>query len=478
MRLRLRAVLLTAALSAGLMLPASALPASLTAASDISSDTMSFVDNIAYKGGTDIEFATIVVDEEPREFAFAGTLGNGLQIVDITDPENAELVAVYDCQISQGDVQVFTREDMPGRTFVTYTQDTGYGYGADSKCLEEAEGLGLYGGGAPVGTFIAEVTDPANPTTISYIRVAKGSHNQTLHPSGMWMYNSNSELLTNARAAAIEVISLADLSAPKIVGTLPIVPLPGLGTDSHDLTFNADGTRAYSAALSHTLIINTENPAAPSLISRIIDPAINVEHQSNPITIDDPILGKRDFLIVEDEFAGAAGAEPACPSGGVHVYDITGPLESAPVKVGYWNIDDLRPTTGLLHSCTAHVFQLHEEQAIMTIAFYNGGTRVVDLSGLVGVALGGNGVGMQEIGSLRFPNSNAWSAKTNLIGDGSDFYVYANDIDRGLDVLRFRADGSAGTGEGRWMTPAEALAQARAVGTGPRTSTPFCLLPQ
>ena len=36
-----------------------------------------------------------------------------------------------------------------------------------------------------------------------------------------------------------------------------------------------------------------------------------------------------------------------------------------------------------------HVFEIHEDAQVMTIAFYNGGVRVVDLCGLVGVALGG-----------------------------------------------------------------------------------------
>ena len=38
---------------------------------------------------------------------------------------------------------------------------------------------------------------------------------------------------------------------------------------------------------------------------------------------------ERNFLIAEDEFAGAAGG-PVCPSGGFHVYEITGELEKAP----------------------------------------------------------------------------------------------------------------------------------------------------
>jgi hypothetical protein len=511
MRSRLRAVLLTAILSAALTVPAGALPRGLTAdlpldaaALDaivngepdgaVSSDTMSFVANVPYRnaegeakaGGTDVEFATLLVDGEPRDFAFAGTLGNGMQIIDITDPEDAQHVGVYDCKISQGDVQVFTREDHPGRTFVAYTMDTGYNANTSSACYREAEDLGLFTG-AVHGTFIADVTDPYNPKTVSFVHVPKGSHNQTVHPSGLWMYNSNSELITNARAAAIEVIDIRDLSAPVIASTLPIVPLPGLGTDSHDITFNADGTRAYSAALSHTLIINTEDPEKPSVVGRIIDPMINVEHQSNPVTIDDPVLGAREFLIVEDEVAGAAGSS-VCPTGGVHVYDITGPLEQAPVKVGYWNIDDIRPVTSpepyFGQSCTAHVFQLHEEAGLMTIAFYNGGVRVVDISGLVGVALGANGaVGMREVGFWRVPSSDSWSFKTNDIGDGTEFYAYSNDIARGMDIVRYDAEGTAatrGTGQDRWYSAAELAAGALGA---PRALLdpgyrPVCLLPR
>src|SRR5688572_2340882 len=106
-------------------------------------------------------------------------------------------------------------------------------------------------------------------------------------------------------------------------------------------------------------------------------------------------------MIAEDEFAGATGTGQ-CPNGAVHVFDITGPLEQAPVKVGSWNITDTGPTENnagtSLGRCTAHVFQLHRKEQLMTIAYYNGGVRVVDLSGLVGVALGKSGLGMKELG--------------------------------------------------------------------------------
>ena len=105
-----------------------------------------------------------------------------------------------------------------------------------------------------------------------------------------------------------------------------------------------------------------------------------------------------------------------CPNGGVHVYDITGANERNPVKVGYWNIDTVGTTTDAPDGrCTAHVFDIHEAEQVMTIAYYNGGVRVVDLSGLEGISLGGvqlAGAGMKEIASFRHPDGDTWSFKT------------------------------------------------------------------
>ena len=39
-------------------------------------------------------------------------------------PANAQHRPVYDCGVTQGDVQVFQQADLPGRTFATYTGDT------------------------------------------------------------------------------------------------------------------------------------------------------------------------------------------------------------------------------------------------------------------------------------------------------------------------------------------------------------------
>ena len=447
--------------------------ASAGAVSAAHSENLEHVKNLSYEArnggtpnyGTDIEFGKV----GGREYAFAGSYKNGLQIVDITDPREAEVVSRYDCGVTQGDVQVFKRNDYPGRTFVTYTSDT-FGDGT-STCYQEAAALGFSvkkaNGSGKNGTFIADVTDPLNPVTVSFVEVAKGSHNQTVHPSGRFLYNSNSDLITSAGTQGIEIFDITDFLAPKLATKLVLPLRPGLGSESHDITFNTDGSRAYSAALSQTVIINTENPAAPSIVSSIFDKSINVEHQADPFTLTDASGNTRDFVIVEDEYAGAAGG-PHCPSGGVHVFETTGDLEKNPQKVGYWNVDDVGLTPKPTGRCTAHVFDIHEDEAIMTIAFYNGGVRVVDISGLMGISLGSTqitpGAGMKELAFYTFGDADTWAAKTPKINRNGDFYLYANDVNRGLDIFKFDAGNKPGRkpkpsqNQGTWMTPAQAAA--------------------
>jgi hypothetical protein len=454
------------------------------AAQDAHSPNLTHVTTLPYEArngttpnsGTDIEFARI----GDRQYALAGSYRNGLQIVDITDPEQSRIAAVYDCGVTQGDPQVFTRGE---RTYVTYTSDT-YGDGT-STCYREASALGFEvlkaDGTGRNGTFVADITDPLAPRTVSFVHVEQGSHNQTVHPSGNYLYNSNSDLITST-APAIEVFDISDFANPRKVTELALPTRPGLGTESHDITFNEAGDRAYSAALSQGVIIDTSDPAAPSIVTSFLDPSINVWHQSDPFTLTDATGQQREFLIVEDEVAGAVGTGQ-CPNGGVHVYDITGANEKSPVKVGYWNIDEVRPTTSPTHSCTAHVFDIHEDAQVMTIAYYNGGVRVVDLSGLTGISLGGAqlaGEGMRELGFYRFANGNSWSAKTPSIDPATgDFYLFGNDIARGLDVYRFDGQAATSSSDGTWLTPAQALARAKSL---PRVKlTPstafFCLLP-
>ena len=464
-------------------------PAVSSAETAAHSDTITHVKNLSYKlrhgqtksYGTDIEFASL----GGRRYAFAGSYTNGLQIMDITLPQRTRKVAAYDCGILQGDVQIFRQGK---RTYATYTAENTSSIVVESRCVRELAPTATADNKKPAyGTYIIDVTNPRRPKSAGFISVPEGSHNGTVHPSGKYFYNSNSNLYTNTMTdkggqPGIEIYDIRNVEKPRRVGhlDLPFVPA-SLGTESHDLTFNTAGSRAYSAALSQGVIINTRNPAKPKIISTIVDPSINVWHQADPVSLTADDGTRRKFLIAEDEYAGAAGG-PHCPSGGVHVYEITGALERDPVKVGYWNIDDMRLTspTG---RCTAHVFDIHQKEGIMTMAFYNGGIRVVDLQGLAGIGLGDTevtGSPMVELGHYYFSNSDTWSVKAPHINPSGNFFLFGNDVNRGLDVYKFTApetsaDGARATAGGTWMTPAQAAVALPRMDTAAGYE-PFCLL--
>jgi len=402
-------------------------------------EEMSFVANLQYddsgeaQNGSDVEFLKV----GKKEYALAGTLRGGMQIIDITDPEAPSVAAVYDCAISQGDIQVWKHDR---RILASYTADGTFGEeGAASRC-----GRDLELGPDASGTVIVDLTTPTSPQTVSYLAVPRGSHNMTVHPSGDYLYNSNSDLITSTEPT-ITIYDISQPEQPRKVQDfpLPFVPL-SLGSESHDITFNEDGTRAYSAALSQTLVLDTSDPENPVEVSQILDPTINVAHQADPVTLTREDGSEREVLVVTDERAGAA-ASAECPGGGLHLYDVTGELEQAPEKIGTWFIPTATVQDGA--TCTSHVLRVYPDQEMLTIAWYAQGVRVLDLSGLADfegspleVGLG-DGVGLREVGSYVLEDSDTWSFKTNRIAADGSFYGYGNDLVRGFDVYRFDGAG-------------------------------------
>ena len=416
----------------------------------------------AAQSGSDIEFFRA----RGKDYALAGTLRNGLQVNDISDPTSPVKAAVYDCPITQGDIQVFRQKN---RVLATYTADSRIGAGAvGAQCVREANDLGFALDGTELGTFLVDLTKPTAPRTVGFAEVAQGSHNMTVHPSGEYLYNSNSDLATNT-TPDIAIFDIRDPSAPRLVQRYPLPFVPtSLGSNPHDIFFSRSGDRAYVAALSQTLVLDTTDPADPQRLpgppaapgapsgGQIIDPAINVVHQSDTVTLTRQDGSARTLLVVTDERAGAAGSAE-CPGGGLHVYDVTGELERTPRKLGTWFIGAVGPVEAG-DVCTSHVLRMYDEQALLTIAWYSQGVRVLDIAGLAdyeppaggdAAVAYGDGIGMTEIGSYVFPDADTWSFKTNRIADDGSFYGYGNDLNRGMDVYRFTP------GEARPTTPLE-----------------------
>ena len=499
MRNRALSVLFATLLAAALAIPAGA----ERAVSAVNSPNLTHVANVRYpeelrkaarlkigdwQGGTDLEFTTLTVPDtsvneamrgQTRDFSVAGTYQNGMQLVDITDPTAPTLAATYGCDLLQGDVQVFSRTDELGatRTFATYTADLA---AKKSPCTDDARTAS--GRAFSLGTLIIEITDPYAPKAVGVASIPVGSHNMTVHPSGLWMYNSD-----NDTGKQLEVWSLADLTKPEKVFTLP---LQQASADTHDVTFSADGNRAYVASITHSYILDTSKPEAPALLGTIVDPAVGIHHQADPITMKDPVTGTdRTYIIINDEITGAAG-NGYCPGGGLHVYDATGPLEKAPVKVGAFFMPEVTVQEGAKTgaegtvTCTAHVFRLYPEQRKLVIAWFSGGVRVVDLSNLAGLSAGaqnastGQVAGMKEIAYNRFPDSDVWAAKVHKWEEDGSAYIFGNDQTRGFDVFRFSAEAAPSAEQGKWLDVEETAAHMAKVRLklGSTLAEPYCLL--
>jgi hypothetical protein len=403
-----RVLLLVMGLLVALTVPAGAidlggaLEAALAERSDFMSRNITFHDNDRHRvggvegqeltgGGSDIEFATVEVDGAPMRLALAGTIdlggpNGGLQIYDLADETDPQLIAVWDCRVSQGDIQVFTREvDEALRTYVAYGAD--YSVNKDSTCVTDAAAMGLEMGNSQ-GAYFADITDPYNPVTVGYVNISTGSHNTTVHPSGNYLYNSANGI--GASIGQLDYVDISDLANPVKLGRLNLET----GIENHDITFSADGTRAYVAAINQSLILDTTDPAAPTILSRIVNASATIHHQADPVTLTHPVLGERTYLVITDEFGGAAG-NAVCPGGGLIIYDITGDLEATPVMVGAWfapqaevSQGEGRGSLGILPACTSHVLRFHPDAGIMTIGWYSAGVRVVDISNLIGASVG------------------------------------------------------------------------------------------
>ena len=363
------------------------------------------VANLKYKGGTDMEFTTI----KGRDYAIVPservTGGAGmLRMIDITTPAKPKLVGVLSCNVTQNDVQVHG-------TTVYMGVDGGV---RDDECFSQT------GAKPGLGVVAVSIANPAKPRAIGFVPIKYGAHNTTIHPSGKYLYVSDSELVPatgeapGSQTGRINVIDVSNVKKMKEVHTLPLPT----GLSSHDITFNKKGDRAYSAAITETLILNAENPAKPVIQTTIVDPAVNISHGADP-TPDEK------FLLVTDEQAGAA-ANGVCNLGGVHVYDLSVPV---PVKVGFYPFSPANSLTSTTNSqnltCTAHVLDYGPSGTTFSNAGYAAGVRIVDASSLLAMP--------KELASFTALDADTWSAKQYK----NKRYLFANDLARGFDVFEW-----------------------------------------
>ena len=425
--------LLIAACTALALLPAVASAESDSTVPPRASSNMELVTQIPGAGGTDLEFfsrdltsyrdaaGTTVISETPvrRHFVMVGNQTSGAKIYDVTAPETPYLAsALQNCTVGQGDVQVTKDGTLAAIAF----QTSGSCKTFDGRIVKK-------------GSVLVDLTDVYAPRVVGGAPETAGAHNNTLHPSGKYLYISTSGIAE--RDARVPIYDISDPTAPRLV---QVWSTPG--NSPHDIRFNPAGTRAYMAGISQYRIVDTSDPEKPKLISLIVPPGGSIGH-------DTLVTNDGAFLFVGDE-AGGGGTYP-CPGGAIYVYDIRN--EAVPVLLGAAEagvgpvtgrqLDE--PAVGKTGGCTAHVMDLNPDGRSLTLGWYVAGTRTFSFASLydaegkpkVGPALayGMNGVGLVESGYMIPDGANTWSAKQYSEIPG---YIFSDDLNLGLYVTRIK----------------------------------------
>lgn len=378
---------------------------------------MKLVANVPVDGARSVELY--------GRYAYVGAVGEGLVIVDISDPRRPRRVGLFPCA---GGTDYDVKLSRDGRIAFFSTDEPG------AACRKPGES----------GTMVLDVSDPRRPRELSFIPVEIGTHTQTLDNGVLYVNNYWPDY------AKLQIFDVSDPSSPKQLSELDY----GKGQFSvHDLIVDhrPDGrTLAYAGSITASDVIDVTDPRQPRLLQRVTDPEVQVSIQAEP----NP---RRDVLVVADEYGGpfaapacgklptadptndAPGAGAAQDYGALHFYRldddglVAGQGLAPGSKLGTFNLP-LDDSGGAERGCTTHLFWQSLDENRLVAAWYGRGIRIVDYS---------NPEAARELAAYVPPGTRA------LVAEAHDGYIYTADGVRGMDVLAY-------TGEGGRAWPATA----------------------
>ncbi len=130
---------------------------------------------------------------------------------------------------------------------------------------------------ADAGTVIVDITSPRSPQTVSFLPVPRGSHNMTIHPSGDYLYNSNSDLISSTEPT-ITIYDISQPAEPEEGAGLPDpvrARVAGLGVARHHVQ-QVGHARLRRGPVADPDPRHHRPAKLRRQVSQIVDPTINV----------------------------------------------------------------------------------------------------------------------------------------------------------------------------------------------------------
>ena len=375
------------------------------------SANMHLMSTAAHTGGvnSDLAFAGSLV--------YAGHYG-GFRIIDISEPGAPVELADVHCNGPQGDVSIWG-------DLLFLSVDTPQSTPGCTGSRNVTAGTP----GAWEGIRVFDVSDPGAPQFLQAIRTDCGSHTHTLLPKddgGTYIYVASYPLSSASigpdcrapfdRISVIEVpgndraagLAASVVAEPTIIGIDTFSGASGEFFACHDIQILAPRHLAAAACLSQGQLWDTSEPLAPRVIADVDTDDVDIWH-SAAFTHD----GR--YVTFGDEYFGPAME----PFGALWTYAVDDP--STPLS--HYRIPREQPST-------YHNFNYVPVPGrnVLVASAYGSGTSVVDLT---------DPTAPKEIGYYDM-RSNQWSTYWY------NGLIVANDISRGLDVLRLSTYETAG----------------------------------
>jgi hypothetical protein len=384
---------------------------------DQHSQNVKLLANVAKSSGatqSDLAFA--------GRYAYAGNYG-GFRIIDVSNPEVPVVVSDFSCNGAQGDVSIYGN-------LLFQSVDRAQSSPACDSTNVTASTEGMF-----EGIRIFDVSNPNAPRHINSVPTDCGSHTHTLVPdaanSRVLVYVSSYPLgaasvgpncqqphgfisivnvpLSNPTAATVSKYHLD-------VGTEMAVYLGGAFSFKacHDISVFTGIKRAAAACMSESQLWDISDPLNPKFLWRFDDPAIKTEN----IDLWHSATFSWDGKVVAfgDESGGGGAARCTDPN------DDQGRVWFVDAETGTFlgNYKIPRAESG---TCTTHNFNfipLPKGRKVLVASSYTAGTTVVDVN---------DPTRPKEIGFYKPSGSNTWSSYWY------NGFIYANDINRGVDIL-------------------------------------------
>lgn len=380
---------------------------------------------------------------------------HGVNVFDLSDPQNPETLLSLVCPGGQGDVSVYGNllfysvEQGRGRV------DCGQGGVSGSVSAERFRGVRIF-----------DITDLSNPVQVAAVQTCRGSHTHTLvpHPTDrrkLYVYNQGTsyvrsdqelpgcsdgqpeenpdtslysidiievDLLSPATAIVIDSPRIfEDRDSGEIAGLWrrgddnSAAPRTGTTNHCHDITVYPEMGLAAGACSGNGILLDISDPASPKRIDEVFDPNMAYWHSAT-------FNHDATKVLYSDEWGG--GLAPRCLAtdpenwGANTIFDRT---EDGLVQRAYYKIAAAQTAE---ENCVSHNGSLIPVPGrdVMVQAFYQGGLTIFDFT---------DSAKPFEIGY--FDMGPIDPSQLTLAGYWSTYWhngrIYGSDIVRGMDIF-------------------------------------------